>query len=330
MGYPSHCSSPNGRENGRGENEIMKKKVLLLENISQSAKIMFERANFDVELFPHAMEEKELTNYLLDFHLLGIRSATTITRKVLTKTMKLQALGAYCIGLNQVDQIACQEKNVAVFNAPYSNTRSVVELVIGEIIMLGRNILEKNKKMHDGVWNKSAQKAYEIRGKSLGIIGYGNIGKQVSVLAEALGMHVYFYDITDQQAFGSAKQCKDLSEMVSFVDFVTVHIDGRKENKNFINKKLFSEMKKGAYFLNLSRGFVVDIEALSESLSSGYLAGAAVDVFPDEPKKNGEFQTVLQHVPNVILTPHIAGSTKEAQEHIAAYVTEKLINFVKN
>jgi D-3-phosphoglycerate dehydrogenase len=307
----------------------MKKKVLLLENINGTAKEKFENAGFAVEMLPHALSEKELIEKLQGVSVLGIRSTTEITKRVVSNAKTLKAVGAYCIGLNQIDIASCQKKSIGVFNAPYSNTRSVAELVIGEIIILGRNIMEKSKLMHEGVWDKSAQGSYEIRGKKLGIIGYGNIGKQVSVLADALGMNVYYYDIADQQAFGSAKQAKHLDEILEICDFITVHIDGRKENKHFIGKKEFQKMKKGAYFLNLSRGFVVDIVALKEVIMNGHLAGAAVDVFPDEPRRNGEFKNPLISLPNIILTPHIAGSTKEAQEHIAAYVTEKLIEYAR-
>ncbi|MEO6508820.1 MAG: phosphoglycerate dehydrogenase, partial [Patescibacteria group bacterium] len=237
--------------------------------------------------------------------------------------------GAFCIGTNQIDLAVAATKGVAVFNAPYSNTRSVVELTLGEIIMLSRQTFTKSQKLHKGEWDKSAEGSHEVRGKRLGIIGYGNIGSQLSVLAEMMGMEVYFYDIVDKLALGNAQKCGSLKELLKLADIVTVHVDGRKANTNFIGDPEFKLMKGNVIFLNASRGFIVDLEALTKHIISGHIRGAAIDVFPYEPKNNKEaFISPLQNLPNVILTPHVGGSTLEAQKGIAEFVSRKLMEFV--
>ncbi len=304
-------------------------KILLLENVHPDAKEMFAKDGFDVEFHTGAMDEDELCEKIKGVHVLGIRSKTNVTTKVLKNANKLMAIGAFCIGTNQIDLPTALEKGVAVFNAPYSNTRSVVELAIGEIVLLLRNLPDKIASMHQGKWDKSATNAYEVRGKKLGIIGYGNIGSQLSILAEAMGMNVYFYDIMDKLALGNATRCSSLNELLETVDVVSLHVDGRPSNKGFFTAQEFKHMKNESYLLNLSRGSVVEIEALVENLKSGKLLGAGVDVFPEEPKNNKEaFVSKLQGIKNLILTPHIGGSTAEAQVHIGNYVPSKLINYV--
>jgi D-3-phosphoglycerate dehydrogenase len=304
-------------------------KVLLLENIHADAAAMFAEEGYQVETVGHALNEEELCEAIRGVSIIGIRSKTHITRKVLEHANRLIAVGAFCIGTNQIDLGACAEKGVITFNAPYSNTRSVVEMAIGEIIMLIRKIPALSHQMHRGVWNKSASDSYEIRGKKLGIVGYGNIGKQLSVLAEAMGMDVYYYDIVENLALGNATKCNSLDELLRKVDIVTVHVDGRPENKNLFKDKEFRAMRDGSIFVNLSRGFVADIPALVNHLKSGKLKGAAIDVYPAEPKSNEEeFVSELRGLPNVILSPHIGGSTQEAQQHIAHYVPSNLIAYI--
>jgi D-3-phosphoglycerate dehydrogenase len=304
-------------------------KVLLLENIHPKAVEIFRHEGYQVEHHKGAMNEDELTEAIREVSILGIRSKTLLTARVLANAERLIAVGAFCIGTNQIDLKACMHRGVAVFNAPYSNTRSVVEMAIGEMIMLTRRLAEKNAKMHQGIWDKSANNSREIRGKKLGIVGYGNIGSQLSVLAEAMGMQVYFYDVVDKLALGNARRCNSLEELLQIADFVSLHVDGRKENHHLIDKKAFDLMKEGVIFLNLARGQVVDIEALVKNIKSGKIAGAAVDVFPYEPKTNDEeFVSELRGLPNVILTPHIGGSTEEAQENIGTYVPNKLIEYI--
>ena len=261
---------------------------------------------------------------------MGIRSKTKVTKKVIAAAEKLMTVGAFCIGTKQIDLEACKENGIVVFNAPYSNTRSVVELAIGEIIMLMRSVFQRSTELHNGQWNKTAQGSREVRGKKLGIVGYGNIGKQLSILAEALGMHVFYYDIEDQLALGNATKVNNLSELLAISDVVTLHIDDNAANKNFFGKKEISQMKDGAVFVNLSRGFVVDILALKEALHSGKISGAAVDVYPEEPAKNGEFTTELKGLKNVILTPHVGGSTEEAQKDIADFVPNKMMAYINS
>lgn len=303
--------------------------VLLLENIHPHAAHIFQKEGYTVEVVSTALDEDELCERIANVSILGIRSKTQVTERVLQHANKLIAIGAFCIGTNQIDTRACLKKGVAVFNAPYSNTRSVVELALGEIIVLLRNVAEKSAQMHAGKWNKSAGNSFEIRGKRLGIIGYGNIGTQISVLAESLGMQVVYYDIVDKLGLGNAHKCKSLHDLLNQSDIVTLHVDGRKENENLIGAAEFEQMKDGVIFVNLSRGHVVDVDALVTNLKSGKVLGAAVDVFPYEPKNNDEeFKSPLRGLPNVLLTPHIGGSTEEAQLNIATYVPDKLIEYV--
>ncbi|MEO6693066.1 MAG: phosphoglycerate dehydrogenase, partial [Saprospiraceae bacterium] len=306
-------------------------KVLLLENIHSAAKKIFKEEGYTVEEYKYALDENNLMEKIKDVSILGIRSKTQITGKVLSKAKKLTSIGAFCIGTNHIDIQAAALKGIPVFNAPFSNTRSVVELAIGEIIFLLRKIADKSKMLHQGIWDKSSERSYEVRGKKLGIIGYGKIGSQLSVLAEDLGMDVYYYDIIEKLSLGNAKRCNTLKELLNKADIVTVHVDGRKENVNFISDKEFKMMKDGTIFLNLSRGFIADIKSLAKNILSGKINGAAVDVFPVEPESNNKnFVTELQGLPNVILTPHIGGSTEEAQENIANFVPDKIISFINS
>ena len=308
-------------------------KVLLLENVHPAAVALFTKEGFQVELLKGALDEDELIEKIKDVSIIGLRSKTNLTKKVLEhpNAARLMCVGAFCIGTNQIDLAECENRGIAVFNAPYSNTRSVVELSIGLMVMLTRNIFEKSTKMHAGVWDKSATNSFEIRGKKIGLVGYGNIGTQISVIAEALGMEVYFYDIVDKLALGNAKKCNSMKELLSTVDFVSLHVDGRKSNTNIIGKEEFSWMKDNVIFLNLSRGHVVEIPALVDAIKSGKVWGTAVDVFPYEPKTNDEeFINELRGLPNVILTPHIGGSTEEAQANIGEFVPSKLLQFMNN
>ncbi len=303
--------------------------VLLLENVHPFAVDAFKAEGFNVEVYPAGLDEDELCEKIANVSVLGIRSKTMVTAKVLASANRLMTIGAFCIGTNQIDLKEATKRGIAVFNAPYSNTRSVVELVIGEIILLIRNITDKSAKMHEGVWDKSAKGSFEIRGKKLGIVGYGNIGSQLSVLAESLGMKVFYYDREERLALGNATKCKSMKELLEQSDMVSLHVDGRKENTNLFGKKEFDMMKKGVIFLNLSRGHVVDIAALKENIQSGKVAGCAVDVFPHEPKSNNEeFVSELRGLPNTILTPHIGGSTLEAQENIAQFVSGKFLDYI--
>lgn len=300
-------------------------RVLLLESIHPDAATLLTEAGFKVETHDGALSEEELAERVEGIHLLGIRSTTQLTGTVLDKATDLVAVGAFCIGTNQIDLRAATERGIAVFNAPFSNTRSVVELAIAEIIALTRRLTDKNRQMHEGVWDKSAAGAHEVRGRRLGIVGYGNIGSQLSVLAETLGMSVYFYDIADKLALGNAVRCASLEELLETVDVVSLHVDGRPGNSGMFGEKEFARMRPGSIFLNLSRGFVVDHRALRRHIESGHLAGAAIDVFPEEPKRRGEpFESELRGLPNVILTPHVGGSTEEAQQDIGRFVASKL------
>ncbi len=304
-------------------------KVLLLENIHPVGVKLMQEEGYQVEVIPAGLSEDELVEKIKDVSILGIRSKTNVTKRVIENAKKLKAVGAFCIGTNQIDLEECQKNGIAVFNAPYSNTRSVVELAIAEMIMLIRNLPDKIAAMHQGKWNKSAKGSYEIRGKKLGLVGYGNIGKQLSVIGEALGMNVYYYDLNEKLALGNATKCKSLEELLKTVDVVSLHVDGRKENKHLIGEEEFSWMKDGMIFLNLSRGHVVDIAALKKNIESGKIAGTAVDVFPVEPYSNAdEFISELRTLPNTILTPHIGGSTQEAQENIAEFVPTKMIDYI--
>ncbi|MEE3999514.1 phosphoglycerate dehydrogenase [Tenacibaculum sp. FZY0031] len=305
-------------------------KILLLENVHPDAFTKLTGDGFSVETVSRSLSEDELIEKLTDVHVLGIRSKTQVTRKVIEAAEKLMVVSAFCIGTKQIDLEACKENGVVVFNAPYSNTRSVVELAIGEIIMLMRSVFQRSTEIHNGEWNKTAQGSREVRGKKLGIVGYGNIGKQLSVLAEALGMDVYYYDVEDKLALGNATKLDTLKELLNISDVVTLHVDDNSANKNYIGKEELAEMKDGAHLVNLSRGFVVDIEALVDALKTGKLAGAAVDVYPEEPRKNGEFYTELKGLDNVILTPHVGGSTEEAQRDIADFVPNKIMAYINS
>jgi D-3-phosphoglycerate dehydrogenase len=297
-------------------------RALLLENIHHDGAAALERLGYAVESLDRALTGEELAARLDGVHLLGIRSKSQVTDSLL-------AVGAFCIGTDQIDLNAAAERGIAVFNAPYSNTRSVVELALAEIIALTRGLTQKNQLMHEGVWDKSAAGAHEVRGRVLGIVGYGNIGAQLSVLAEALGMVVYFYDTVDKLALGNARRCGSLDDLLSVADVVTLHVDGRPGNAGLFGARQFAAMKQGSLFLNLSRGFVIDTDSLREHLSSGHLAGAAVDVFPVEPSSRGEeFRNELRGMANVILTPHIGGSTLEAQQDIGRFVAGKMGDFV--
>ncbi len=304
-------------------------KVLLLENIHADAKKIFEEEGYQIESLSTALDEAELAEKIKDVSILGIRSKSLLTEKVLKQAKRLIGVGAFCIGTNQIDLEACAKKGVSVFNAPFSNTRSVVELAIGEIIFLLRNLPTKMQAMQDGNWQKSAQNSYEIRGKKLGIIGYGNIGAQLSVLAENIGLDVYYYDTEDKLPLGNVTKCTSLTQLLETCDIISLHVDGKAQNKHLLAEEELNAIKKGSILLNLSRGEVVDLNALKKALESGNLAGAGIDVFPEEPKTNQEkFTSVLQGMPNVILTPHIGGSTIEAQENIANFVANKIINYV--
>jgi D-3-phosphoglycerate dehydrogenase len=307
----------------------MPRKALLLENVHPVAEEILTQAGLVVETAKGALDEAELTAALAGVDVLGIRSKTQVTAEALRRNEHLCAVGAFCIGTNQVDLAAASRLGVAVFNAPFSNTRSVVEMAIAEIISLTRRLSEKNTALQAGVWDKSATGAHEVRGRRLGIIGYGNIGSQLSVVAEAIGMSVSFYDIEDKLALGNAHRCATLEELLADADVVSLHVDGRPGNAGLFGEEQIKQMKPGSIFLNLSRGFVVDHEALREYIAGGHLAGAAVDVFPEEPKKQGDpFESPLRGLPNVILTPHIGGSTEEAQEDIGRFVARKLTDYL--
>ena len=305
--------------------------ILFLENISDAAVKHFVDSGYaSVRKLTGALSEEQLIREIKDVHLLGIRSKTQITPKVLEAAKKLQAIGCFCIGVNQVDLKAAKTHGVVVFNAPYSNTRSVAELVIGLAILLIRRIPDKTRAAHDGIWLKESKGSYELRGKTLGIIGYGNIGAQVSVLAEALGMKVIYYDTVTKLPLGNAQARKTLKEVVSEADIITLHVPDTNQTKNLISKTILKNFKKGSILLNYARGEVVDLEALAKALQEGALSGAAIDVFPWEPEKNGDrFTTPLQGLPNVILTPHIGGSTEEAQENIGEDVSNKLFQYLE-
>jgi D-3-phosphoglycerate dehydrogenase len=306
-------------------------KVLFLENISEKAVQYFKVQGYtDVKKVSGALSEEELIKVIKDVHILGIRSKTFISKRVLDHAKKLQAIGCFCIGTNQVDLKACKQKGVAVFNAPYSNTRSVAELVIGASIMLIRKVIDKNKAAHEGIWNKDAKGSFELRGKTLGLIGYGNIGTQTSIMAEAMGMKVKFYDIETKLPLGNAQPVKTLKELVSTADIISLHVPETGQTKNLINKAVLKQFKQGAILINYARGEVVDLEALTQALKDKHIAGAAIDVFPIEPEKNGDkFESSLQGLSNVLLTPHVGGSTEEAQENIGEDVSIKLYQYLE-
>ncbi len=303
-------------------------KILLLENVHPAAFDNLSEDGFSVELVKHSLPEEELIKRIKGVHVLGIRSKTQVTQRVLDAADKLLVIGAFCIGTTQIELEYAKNKGVVVFNAPYSNTRSVVELAIGEIIVLMRSIFPRSTEIHGGQWNKTAANAREIRGKNLGIVGYGNIGKQLSVLAEAMGMRVYYYDVDEQLALGNAVKCDSLEDLLSVSDAVTLHIDDNPANQDFIGEREFARMREGSFLINLSRGFVVNIPAMVSALKSGRLAGAAIDVYPEEPRSNGAFLTELAGLDNVILTPHIGGSTEEAQRNIADFVPNKIMEYI--
>jgi D-3-phosphoglycerate dehydrogenase len=306
-------------------------KVLFLENISEAAVQYFKIQGYtDVRKVTGALSEEELIKVIKDVHILGIRSKTFISKKVLDSAKKLQAIGCFCIGTNQVDLKACKQKGIAVFNAPYSNTRSVAELVIGSSIMLIRKIIDKNAAAHKGIWNKDAKGSFELRGKTLGLIGYGNIGTQTSIMAEAMGMKVKFYDIETKLPLGNAHAVKSIKELVSTSDIISLHVPETASTKNLISKDVLKQFKQGSILINYARGEVVDLDALASALKSKHLSGAAIDVYPWEPEKNGDpFETPLQGLSNVLLTPHIGGSTEEAQENIGEDVSIKLYQYLE-
>lgn len=306
-------------------------KILLLENISDAAVQELNAGGYtEIRRLSGALSEDDLMREIKGVHILGIRSKTRVTANVLEKANKLLAIGAFCIGVNQIDLSAARGAGIAVFNAPYSNTRSVAELVIGLCVVLIRRIADKNAAAHRGVWLKEAKGSFELRGKTLGIVGYGNIGSQVSVMAEAMGMNVVYYDILTRLPHGNARQIRDLRELLKQSDIVTLHVPSDATTRNMINEKTLSAMRKGSIFLNYSRGDVVDLDALRKFIDNGAISGAAVDVFPEEPEQNGDaFASTLQNLPNVILTPHIGGSTEEAQANIGLDVTAKLVNYTE-
>ena len=304
-------------------------RVLLLENVHPVAVEQMREAGYSVETVKGALDEDDLIERLQGVHVLGIRSKTTVSARVLEKAERLMAIAAFCIGTNQIDLEAAADHGVAVFNAPYSNTRSVVELAIGLTISLLRDVPDKSAAMHQGVWNKSADGSRELRGKTLGIVGYGAIGSQLSILAEAIGMRVIFHDLSERLALGNARRVRSLDQLLAESDVISLHVDGRRENANIIGAAEFSKMKPGVLFLNLSRGHIVDVGALAQALGSGRVAGAAVDVFPEEPRTNQDpFDSPLRGLKNVILTPHVGGSTEEAQEAIAEFAAERLLGYL--
>ena len=322
-------------------------KALLLENISAAAVEVFRDAGYEVEALKPALEERELIEKIRGVSILGVRSKTHVSKAVLEAACAgtekpsllpnagrngapsgLIAVGAFCIGVDKIDRAVASDSGIAVFNDPHSNSRSVAELAVGEIIVLLRRVFVSSSQMHTGVWNKSAAGAHEVRGLTLGIVGYGKIGSQLSDLAEAMGMRVVFYDVSHVLARGNARAVS-FRELLEMSDVVTLHVDGKPQNQNLFGKEEFAAMKNGACFLNLSRGFVVDHNALADCLKSAKVAGAAIDVFPSEPDSGGAFKSVLQGLPNVILTPHIGGSTEEAQQNIGQFVSAKLIDYVR-
>jgi D-3-phosphoglycerate dehydrogenase / 2-oxoglutarate reductase len=304
-------------------------RVLLLENIHPDAAALLAKDGYRVETGSRALSEDELIAAVEGIHVLGIRSGTQVTERVFANAPGLLAVGAFCIGTNQIDLAAASRRGIAVFNAPFSNTRSVVEMALAEIIAMTRRLTDKNAQMHQGVWDKSAAGSHEVRGRRLGIVGFGNIGGQLSVLAENLGMTVFFYDTADKLALGNARRCGSLEELLEVCDVVTLHVDGRPGNSGMFGEAEFAAMRPGSLFLNLSRGFVVDHAALRRHIESGHLAGAAVDVFPTEPRGRGEeFCSELRGLPNVILTPHVGGSTEEAQQDIGQFVAAKLHGYL--
>jgi D-3-phosphoglycerate dehydrogenase len=316
----SHVADP-----GSGDEPL---RVLLCEGVHAEAAAVLRSAGFEVAEHAGALGVDELVPALEGVGLLGIRSGTHVPSEVLAAAPSLRAIGAFCVGTNQVDLAAAAAAGVPVFNAPFSNTRSVVELALAGMLACTRRLTVKDAALHAGVWDKSAAGAHEMRGRRLGIVGYGNIGSQLGALAEALGMSVVFYDTADKLARGNAVRAGSLDELLAAVDVVSLHVDGRAGNAGLFGEQQFAAMRKGALFLNLSRGFVVDYGALAEHVRSGHLAGAAVDVFPKEPRRTGDaFTSELQGLPNVVLTPHVGGSTVEAQREIGVFVAGKLRDY---
>ena len=305
--------------------------VLLLEKVDKIAFDLFKEESYNVESLDGSLNEKDLIKKIKDVSILGIRSKTIISDKVIKSANKLLAIGAFCIGTNQIKFESCNDSGIVVFNAPYSNTRSVVEIVIAQIINLMRKIVIKSNKMHSGVWRKDSLDSFEIRNKVIGIVGYGNIGSQLSVICEALGMKVLYYDIVDKLSIGNAKKCKSLNDLLKNSDIVSLHVDGKKSNTNLISDKEFSIMKEKSILVNYSRGNVVDIDSLIKNIKSKKLMGAALDVFPEEPSNNKEkFKSKVKGIEEIILSPHIGGSTKEAQKNIGSYVPDKIIDFINS
>ena len=305
-------------------------RALLLENPHSNADATLEAAGFEIVRRPGALTEDELIAALDGVQVLGIRSKTQVSRRVLEHAPDLLAIGAFCIGTNQIDLPAAAHRGVAAFNAPFSNTRSVVELAVGEIIALSRRLTVRDDALHGGIWDKTAAGSHEIRGRTLGIVGYGNIGTQLSVLAEALGLRVIFYDTNEKLALGNAQRMDSLDALLDVADIVTLHVDGRAGNAGMFGRAQFERMRPGSIFLNLSRGFLVDYAVLREKIEEGTIVGAAVDVFPHEPNNGEPFDSELRGLPNVIRTPHIGGSTKEAQEGIGSFVSNKLVRFLED
>lgn len=306
-------------------------KVLLLENIHETARSIFRSEGLDLEVLSGALSEEDLIKKIADVHIVGIRSKTTITEPVLEAAQRLLAVGCFCIGTNQVDLEAAHRRGIVVFNAPFSNTRSVAELIISHIVALSRHVPDHVQQMHQGFWNKSAAGSYEVRGKTLGIVGYGRIGRQVGVLAESMGLRVLFNDIEQQLPMGNNRFVPELSDLLAEADFVSLHVPATEETKGMMTRERIFQMKKGGYLLNLARGSVVDIPALADALSQKHLAGAAIDVFPVEPRDNGlGFESELRGLENVILTPHVGGSTQEAQENIGREVGGRLTDFLNS
>ena len=309
-----------------------KMKIVLLENISQSAVDSFKKAGYtQIEQYTSALSGEELDDVLKEAKVVCVRSKTQLSQEVITKAKKLVAIGCFCIGTNQVDLEAANKAGVCVFNAPFSNTRSVAELVIASAIMLIRKIPDKNRAAHAGEWDKDSTNAHEIRGKRMGVVGYGHIGSQVSILAEAIGLRVFYYDVENKLPLGNAEEISDLKSLIEYCDIITLHVPGTKQTQNLFDEQVLDWFQKGQLLVNMSRGDVVDISALKEALEEKRISGAAVDVFPEEPKNKAEkFTSPLQNISNVILTPHIGGSTEEAQWNIGLDVSSKLIKYIES
>jgi D-3-phosphoglycerate dehydrogenase len=307
-----------------------KMKILLLEGVHQACVERLAQAGYQPELLKNALSESELLKVISGVHVLGIRSKTQVTKKVLDAAESLLAIGCFCIGTDQVDLPAAASQGVPVYNAPFSNTRSVAELTIAEMVMLARRAAHKSQLLHRGVWEKSAEGCVEVRNKTVGLVGYGHIGPQVGLLAESFGMKVYYYDIIGKLPFGNATPVASLEELLKGSDFVSLHVPETAETRNLIGARELASMKKGAFLLNLSRGRVVDLDAVKASLEQGALGGAAIDVFPEEPSSNDDpFSSPLMGLDNVILTPHIGGSTIEAQRNIGLEVANTLLKFIE-